>query len=64
MSDELLELHLGDLVAIADGGPLQGERGRVVALEGDTTSKPPLRVVETPVRDPLAAVGVPRRAAR
>lgn len=44
MSDELLELHLGDLVAIADGGPLQGERGRVVALEGDTV------VVEIRVR--------------
>jgi len=38
------ELHLGDLVAIADGSPLQGERGRVVELDGDTV------VVEVRVR--------------
>jgi len=28
------ELHLGDVVAIADGSAWQGERGRVVAING------------------------------
>lgn len=44
MSGEDLELHIGDLVAIADGSPLQGERGRVVELEGDAV------IVEVRVR--------------
>lgn len=29
-----IELHLGDRVAIADGSIYQGERGRIVGLDG------------------------------